>query len=1524
MTMHIKLSAFFCKHKRWNGSIKMIIFNRVSSIRYFICLVFLLSVTFSKAQQVVFSRSTVGTGNWWDNANPWFYQTWNSDQNRPDNNVPTRNFVRIGHNNNLTMTTNGAFFQLASLDFESGASTARTINGGGGGTGISLSLGIYNASAATHTINADIGIDGTTVQIYNNASGGLNLGGTIFINANTIEFGGAGGNHTVSGALQGTNGQLRKIGSNTLILSGANTYTGGTTISSGTIQLSGSANRLPITGAVTLANTSGAVLNLNNLNQTIGTLSGGGTNGGNITLGTGNITVDNTSNTSYSGVISGSGSFTKSGAGTLSLGASNTYTGTTIINAGTLTLNAASSLPSANAITINGGNLQINNSSALTNTNSITLTSGTLSVGTTPTSTVNIGALAISPGTTIDLGTGSNSFNLTVASTSGLASGNLTISNWSPSSGKRILITDITHINNSAVLDRINFNGFGVGAKLINTNELVPKFLYYTIASGSGTFSNSGSWLNGSPSLNNGTETIYVQPGFTLTQDFSGLSLLQVVVAGSLIMDGPYSITTAATSSGGITNSGNITLNTGSYIIVGANGTFTNSGSLTMSSVAYINMSAVTTWAGNGTIGANGTINFTNGGTVTSTSTFPNITVVGSVNFSSGTIGNTMEMRAGGVVTPNAPRYATGSTLIYNSGGTFNRGLEWSAGNGSTIGVTAGYPSNVTVTNGTTINMTANGVADRAIAGDLTLGSSAGTGSLSLASMNVSDLYIAGNLNIGGTSGTSTLTLSTTAGGDLYLGGNWVRNAFGTLNDNDRAVFFNGASGNQTITGPSGVETFSYLIINKTSGNVQLNATDVTVNGGGSSPGFILELWNGNLDVNGRTFRFLIEAGGVANNLRLDGSGTRQVISSSGTGAFDFEYGTGSQQVVAISQRSGTGLLSFASNIIVSIRAANTPLRAGVNFGANLTTIAGTLRIDQGGFVTVNAPTYSSGSTLIYNSGASYDRTTEWTATTGAGYPHHVIVQNNTSLTIHTTGNVGPTLATGGDVTVQSGSSITTAAQANSITVGGALTINGTFNAAGMNNNADLNVNGNLTIATTGALTLPSTSGSDLYLGGNWARNGSGTFTDNTRAVYLTGTNNVTVFGNGGQTFSFLRIQKAASSNTITLSSPVTISTEVSFSTGVMVTSFPDNYLTINAGASHTGGSSSSFVSGPMKKIGNTAYNFPVGKRVNSTNHYRYIGLGGGGSVTDEFIAEFHRQSSTVRGWISPVAAAAGLQRVSYCEHWFLRRMVGTFNRSVTLTWTAQSNCNAGGYINNLSELVVVQYGNSGWGDTFGSDGNNGITAPVDPQIGTITWNGPTNYLFFTLGSTDPDFNPLPFTLLSFNGRNRTKDIELSFSVKGNDEQQHYLVERSADGRNFSTLIKLAATANRTSADYTTLDEQPVNGWNYYRVTAVDYNNRSKQSQIIRVWFGNRAGNPSIYPNPVQGGNVQLFTGGMPKGMYNVQVMGVDGKIMLSRTWQFDGVQPLYNLSVPQLPSGMYYLLLRGENQPPVQLKFVK
>ncbi len=128
-------------------------------------------------------------------------------------------------------------------------------------------------------------------------------------------------------------GGLTKNGAGTLILSGASTYTGGTTVNLGILQAGVATNAFGSNSAVSLANVAGVSLNLNSFSNTIGSLAGGGTTGGNVTLGTATLTTggDNTS-TSFGGVISGTGAVIKNGTGT------QTFTGTNLTS-GTLTIN---------------------------------------------------------------------------------------------------------------------------------------------------------------------------------------------------------------------------------------------------------------------------------------------------------------------------------------------------------------------------------------------------------------------------------------------------------------------------------------------------------------------------------------------------------------------------------------------------------------------------------------------------------------------------------------------------------------------------------------------------------------------------------------------------------------------------------------------------------------------------------------------------------------------------------------------------------------------------------------------------------------------------------------------------------------------------------------------------------------------------------------------------------------------------------------------------------------------------------
>jgi autotransporter-associated beta strand protein len=176
------------------------------------------------------------------------------------------------------------------------------------------------------------------------------------------------GSATISTVIAGSNG-FTKDGIGTLVLSGINTYTGTTTISAGVLALAGG-SAIHDLGAVVLADIAGATLRLD-AHETIGSLAGGGTIGGNVNLQSFTLTTGgNNTNTSYAGIISGTGELIKEGTGALTLSGANTYTGGTTLSAGTLNINNASALGGAAGVfTIAGGTINNTSGGAITLSN---------------------------------------------------------------------------------------------------------------------------------------------------------------------------------------------------------------------------------------------------------------------------------------------------------------------------------------------------------------------------------------------------------------------------------------------------------------------------------------------------------------------------------------------------------------------------------------------------------------------------------------------------------------------------------------------------------------------------------------------------------------------------------------------------------------------------------------------------------------------------------------------------------------------------------------------------------------------------------------------------------------------------------------------------------------------------------------------------------------------------------------------------------------------------------------------------
>ena len=174
----------------------------------------------------------------------------------------------------------------------------------------------------------------------------IDLGGatqTVTVNDNPA---GTGDFATLSGVL--SNGGLTKSGTGLLVLKGANTYSGPTTVSDGTLRC-GAAGAIGYGGDLTVDGT----LDMNGYSQTAKGLSGTGS----IVMGAGTLTVGaSDGGGSYSGSISGSGRVVKTGAGTQVLAGSNSYSGGTTIQEGVL----RASIPASGNLVLAGGFLEGN------------------------------------------------------------------------------------------------------------------------------------------------------------------------------------------------------------------------------------------------------------------------------------------------------------------------------------------------------------------------------------------------------------------------------------------------------------------------------------------------------------------------------------------------------------------------------------------------------------------------------------------------------------------------------------------------------------------------------------------------------------------------------------------------------------------------------------------------------------------------------------------------------------------------------------------------------------------------------------------------------------------------------------------------------------------------------------------------------------------------------------------------------------------------------------------------------------
>jgi autotransporter-associated beta strand protein len=687
----------------------------------------------------------------------------------------TSNFMVLGNDSGALRTLANAF-TLNDLTVVTGPNDI-TLNGVIGGAS-----GLVKTSASTLTLNAANSFGGSTSLVGGRITVGNNLalsGGqlTVFNDVNpttlaagttglalannVVTFGGSNlivesgtGIFTLNGVISG-DGRLTKIQSGTLVLNGANSYTGGTTLTAGTIQVGANTalgtNTLAMAGGTTLQSGVNNLVVANNI----------------TTAGVG--TIDTQANTfTLGGVISGAGSVTKIGSGNLVLNGANSYTGGSSINAGTVTAgnnsafgtglvtmadgtvlaNNTNNLVIANAFSIGNvevatgantftmsgtiggaglltktgtGTLVLNG--ANTYTGGTALNAGSIRIGTG--TALGTGALAMAAGTTLQAGaaglTANNAISMAGGATVDVNGNVLTLGGVISGTGPLSVIDSQSLTTDALILTGTNTYTGGTVVTGITVQVAADANLGNTsggITLVGGALRTTASFTTArTVALGTGGGTIETATGTTLTTTgvVSGTSLTKTG-AGTLVLNGANTYTGGtALTAGQITvgtnsalGTGTLTMTGGTTLAAGVTGLTTANAVVTLGAATINSGASPATYTISGVISGAGSV--TKQGTGVLTVSASN-TYTGATTVAAGTLNVTGSLVSAVTVNSAAALTGTGTVGALNvlAGGSVNPGTPGSTdratltvtGNATLAGT---YTANVTTTTNDRIN----------------------------------------------------------------------------------------------------------------------------------------------------------------------------------------------------------------------------------------------------------------------------------------------------------------------------------------------------------------------------------------------------------------------------------------------------------------------------------------------------------------------------------------------------------------------------------------------------------------------------------------------------------------------------------------------------------------------------------------------------------------------------------------------------------------------------------------------------
>ena len=671
------------------------------------------------------------------------------------------------------------------------------------------------------------------------------------------------------------------------------------------------------------------------------------------------------------------------------------------------------------------------------------------------------------------------------------------------------------------------------------------------------------------------------------------------------------------------------------------------------------------------------------------------------------------------------------------------------------------------------------------------------------------------------------------AGGSVFLNGSGT--IFGTNDGTPNTISENVTltiSDNYIIDSNADIDISGTVFIN--SGVTVANNGDITIEANGEIQGA-----SSSTSVWANAANSSLTVTGNFTSGRLNASASPNTVTFNGTDPQNIPITSGTPGIQTLSL-SGGSTKTIGGNVTinnVSIAAATT-LATGVNSLTLSGSITNTGTLDgTGGTITIQGVTKTLGGTNTFNN-------------------LNVEMDAANTLTVDPSGTIT------GDLAILTGG--LTFSTSASETVNGLRISNGTtLDASGL---TDLIINGNLTVE----------SGS--------------TFNNPSDAVNFLGTSQQII-----GSVDINNLEKDNGGSLTLTSGNTTVATQLRLTNGNIVTS-STSLLILNDNVGVAGGSAASFVDGPLRKIGDDDFTFPVG----DNGIYGPFNLSSfvGSTVSDAFTGQYFNSNAPNFASLGP-----GIFGVSGVEYWDIERSNGGAQPIIELSWNDALRESG---VENIATLLLAHFNGTIWEIIPSLASGNEVS-------GTITSNTVFNDFSEFCKATSDDTNPLPVELIEFKGVASDNRTILNWSTSSELNNDGFYVERSGDGDTFESIgfVEGNGTVNEVN-HYDFVDKQPYLGYNFYRLKQVDYDGQFEYSGILIVYndFVRSGISTSIYPNPAttDDAKVRILTGDNHTPI-RISIFDLDGKLV-ERLSVFEPALSENMVRLPKLVEGNYLMVI--------------